>query len=135
MTSEPMWMTLTARQNLETELAQLERASRDDATSLARAREVRALLRRAQVDRKPDDGLVEPGMLVTVSFDHDDTVMTFLLGSRTLAELDPNVTIDVYSPTSPLGAAINGRHTGDVVEVDAPSGRQRVTIREAVPFR
>ena len=131
-TTEPVWMTEAARERLVDELARLEQAG-DDADA-ARIRELRETLRRAEVERKPDDGLVEPGMTVTVRFERDGEVATFLLGSRELARLDPEVELDVYSPTSPLGAAIAGRHVGDSVGYAAPSGEQRVTILTAVPF-
>lgn len=134
MASETIWMTLAARQRLETELADLEQAGRSDGASVSRAVELRTLLRNAVVDRKPDDGLVEPGMLVTVRFASDDSVATFLLGSRALSELDPTVDTEVYSPTSPLGAAINGHYVGDTVDFTAPSGVQRITIVAAAPF-
>lgn len=135
MASETIWMTLTARQKLEAELADLERAASADGRSVSRAREVRQLLRNAVVDRKPDDGLVEPGMVVTVQFDDDGSLSTFLLGSRALSGLEPTLDTDVYSPTSPLGSAINGRHVGDVVEFAAPSGKQRASIVAAEPFQ
>ena len=128
-------MTFAARQKLEAELADGERAARTDGSSVARVRELRQLLRNAVVDRKPDDGLVEPGMLVTVEFEVDRTTATFLLGSRALSGLDPTVETDVYSPTSPLGAAINGRHVGDLVHFAAPSGEQRISIIAAEPFQ
>ena len=50
----------------------------------------------------PDDGVVEPGMVVTVELFGDEE--TFLLGSREIA--DGSDSIDVYSEQSPLGAAI-----------------------------
>jgi len=135
MATESVWMTRTARQKLEAELAEFEHAtSTTDTTRLSRARELRALLRNAEIDRKPDDGLVEPGMRVTVRFEVDGSTTTFLLGRRELTGLDPNLDTDVYSPTSPLGVAISGRYVGEVVAFTAPSGKQRITILAAVPF-
>ena len=100
----------------------------------ARALQLRTLLRSAQVGRMPDDGLVEPGMVVTVRFAADGSETTFLLGSRDLAALDPDLEMDLYSPTSPLGGAITGRYVGDTVSYTAPSGAQEITIVSAVPF-
>lgn len=135
MATESVWMTLTTRQKLEAELADLERASSGtDAARVLRARELRELLRNAEIDRKPADGLVEPGMRVTVRLERDGSTATFLLGSRELSGLDPDLDADVYSPTSPLGAAISGRYVGDAVTFTAPSGEQQVTILAAVPF-
>ncbi|RZT62281.1 GreA/GreB family elongation factor [Microcella alkaliphila] len=134
MTSEKIWLTLAARQRLEAELVQLEAASQPSNAAVVRARELRELLRNAVVGQMPDDGLVEPGMIVTIRFDSDGSETTFLLGSRTLSELDSSLDIDVYSPTSPLGTAINGHYVGDAVTFVAPSGEQRISIVATKPF-
>lgn len=135
MGTESVWMTTATRESLQAELAGLEgtTGAKDDA-GLVRVQELRRLLRNAEIDRKPDDGLVEPGMLVTVRFERDGSTATFLLGRRELSALDPTVEADVYSSTSPLGAAISGRYVGDVVSFTAPSGEQKITIVQAAPF-
>ena len=72
-------------------------------------------------------------MKVTYKFvgDSDDEVETFLLGAR---EIEPEG-IRVYSPESPLGAAINGRSKGETVAYLAPNGKElKVVILDAVPF-
>ena len=100
----------------------------------ARVRQLEDMLRRAEVGETPaDDGVVEPGMVVTVDFgggDHEK----FLLGAReNLMEGDD---LDVYSPESAMGAAINGRTKGDEVTYTAPNGKQlSVTIVDAEPYR
>lgn len=127
----PVWMTPAAFAALEAELAELT-AKADDADQ-ARVLELRELIRNAEVGTKPDDGLVEAGMRITVKFHSDDSVETFLLGSRDLAQVDDD--IDVYSPTSPLGSAIDGHHVGDEVSFTAPNGATlTVTIVSATPF-
>jgi transcription elongation factor GreA len=124
-------MTPAAFAALEAELAELT-AKADDADQ-ARVLELRELIRNAEVGTKPDDGLVEAGMRITVKFHSDDSVETFLLGSRDLAQVDDD--IDVYSPTSPLGSAIDGHHVGDEVSFTAPNGATlTVTIVSATPF-
>jgi transcription elongation factor GreA len=102
----------------------------------ARIRQLQDLLRRAVVgERPPDDGLVEPGMVVTIRFAGDTDTERFLLGSRELAQLDESVDVEVYSTASPLGAAVNGTRVGDTVEYEAPNGRTfRVEIVAATPF-
>lgn len=102
----------------------------------ARIRQMQDLLRRARVgERPPDDGLVEPGMVVTIRFADADDTEQFLLGSRELAQLDESVDVEVYSTASPLGAAVNGTRVGDTVEYDAPNGRRfTVDIVAATPF-
>lgn len=130
----PIWMTAAALAALETELAELT-ARRGDEADQTRAVELRDLIRRAEVGTKPDDGLVEPGMIITVRFEGDDSTERFLLGTRELVGHDAHIDVDVYSAESPLGAAIAGRYVGDVVQYVAPSGAAlEVTILEAVPF-
>ena len=98
-----------------------------------RIRQLEDMLRRAEVGETPaDDGVVEPGMKVTTRFVGDDEEEVFLLGAR---EIETPADLAVYSPQSPLGAAINGRKVGDKVEFDAPNGKKlKVEIVDAVPY-
>lgn len=91
----------------------------------ARIRQLQGLLQRARVgETPPDDGVVEPGMIVEIRFDGDgaDETETFLLGSRELLALDDSVDIEVYSPQSPLGQAITGQRAGESVTYETPAG-------------
>ena len=100
----------------------------------ARIRQLEDMLRRAEVGEvPPNDGVVEPGMVVTVRFDGDDEDEKFLLGAReNLSEGDD---LTVYSPQSAMGAAINGRSKGEDVTYTAPNGRElEVKIIDAVPY-
>ena len=114
-------------------------AAREDQGKVeGRIRQLEDMLRRAEVgETPPNDGVVEPGMVVTYKFvgDDDDEVETFLLGSRELLALDSSVDIDVYSPQSPLGAAILGKKLGDSATYAAPNGKDvTVEIVDAKPF-
>jgi transcription elongation factor GreA len=102
----------------------------------ARIRQLEDILRRAKVgETPPDDGVVEPGMAVTVRFDGSDADESFLLGSRELLALDSSVDVDVYSPQSPLGAALLGKRPGERATYLAPNGREvSVEIIDAKPF-
>ena len=100
----------------------------------ARIRQLEDMLRRAEVgDTPPDDGVVEPGMVVTIAYDGDDDDReTFLLGSR---EEGVHGSLQVYSPQSPLGSAILGAKKGDTVTYTAPNGKKlEVEILDAVPY-
>jgi transcription elongation factor GreA len=91
------------------------------------------MLKNAQVGETPaDDGVVEPGMLVTIRFVGDTENETpFLLGAREMA----GEGTEVFSPQSPLGEAINGRSKGDQVSYPAPNGKMlEVEIIDAVPY-
>jgi transcription elongation factor GreA len=77
------------------------------------------------------DGVVGPGMTVTVRFTRDDEEVVFLLASRE----ESDIPIDVYSPRSPLGAAIMGKKVGETATFSLPNGKsQTVEILEAVPY-
>jgi transcription elongation factor GreA len=104
--------------------------------SEARIRQLEDMLRRAHVgETPPDDGVVEPGMKVTIRFVDNGDTETFLFGARELADFDPSVDLTVYSPKSPLGAAIHGSKKGDTVAYAAPNGNElQVEIVDAVPF-
>ncbi len=96
-----------------------------------RIRQLTQLLETAEVGATPppDDGVVEPGMVVTVELFGDEE--TFLLGSREIAD----GSMQVFSEASPLGAAINGLKVGDTTSYEAPNGKQiQVTIKHAVPY-
>ena len=98
----------------------------------ARIRQLKQILDTATVgEAPPDDGVVEPGMVVTVEMFGDEE--TFLLGSREIA--DGSDSIDVYSEQSPLGAGINGHKVGETVTYEAPNGKSiEVTIISAKPY-
>jgi len=110
-------------------------AARDEqAKQEARIRHLQEILRSAQVGVSPaDNGVVEPGMVVTIAYDGDDDDReTFLLGSR---EEGVHGSLQVYSPQSPLGQAILGASRGESREYILPNGRvQKVAVLEAKPF-
>ncbi len=98
----------------------------------ARIRHLQDLLRGAQVGDAPaDDGVVEVGKVISITYDDGDTEQ-FLLGSR---EIGATTDLTVYSPDSAMGTAIAGKKTGDKVTYSAPSGaRISVTVVAAEPF-
>lgn len=110
-------------------------AARDEqAKQEGRIRHLQEILRSAQVGVAPaDNGVVEPGMVVTIAYDGDDDDQeTFLLGSR---EEGVHGSMQVYSPQSPLGQAILGATRGESREYILPNGRvQKVAVLEAKPF-
>ncbi|MFC9703627.1 transcription elongation factor GreA [Streptomyces sp. NPDC056943] len=98
-----------------------------------RVRQLTQLLEHAKVGEAPaDDGIVEPGMVVTIAFDGDeDDTMTFLLASREYASDD----IETYSPQSPLGVGVNGKKAGDDAAYELPNGKKAmVKILSATPY-
>jgi transcription elongation factor GreA len=101
-----------------------------------RIRQLEEMMRKVQVGELPATAdVVRPGTTVTIRFVGDDDTETFLLGSRELLALDDSVDIEVYSPQSPLGAAINGKQAGEKATYAAPNGRDvSVEIVKVEPF-
>ena len=164
--TQTVWLTQEAYDKLQNELDQLSGPGRAEITAKiaaardegdlrenggyhaarelqgqqeARIRQLTDMLRRAEVGEPPaitDE--VAPGSRVTIAFDGDESDSdTFVLGSRELLGLNGGVeAANVYSPQSPLGAAILGRRPGDVVSYAAPNGRSiNVTVVKVEPFR
>jgi transcription elongation factor GreA len=97
----------------------------------ARIRQLTQMLESATVGEAPKDtGVVEPGMVVKIELAGDE--MAFLLGSRD-ATVDDD--LEVYSATSPLGAAIIGKKAGDTASYTTPAGRSfDVKVLAATPY-
>lgn len=150
--SEIVWLTQEAYDKLEAELTHLKTVGRPDVSArIAAAREegdlsenggyhaareeqgqmegriaqLEQLLRNAKVgEAVGDKNEAAPGKLITIAFDgNEDDTDTFLLGSREVLGVDDSVEYSVYSPQSPLGAAVTGTKVGDEVSYEAPNGR------------
>ncbi len=135
MSTDMTWIPPAVLAALTEEFANLTSIPSPTPAEADRTREVRQLLRSADATIKPDDGLVEPGMRITALFAGETRATVFLLGDRNLATLDPNVNVDVYSPSSPLGSAILGSYVGDTISYTAPNGNTlSVEILAAAPY-
>ncbi|TAM72245.1 GreA/GreB family elongation factor [Mycobacterium sp.] len=147
MTStQPAWISSQAYERLQRELATLrelcdtnavDSSTDDNSVAVQRAWQVRIrriheLLVDAVVgEDPPDDGIAEPGMVLTIRYDDTGEVETFLFGVRG-AEY---VGMEVYSIRSPLGAAIAGARPGEQRTYTLPSGvTLTVTLLTAVPY-
>lgn len=121
-------MTTSALRELEAERDELEAPGRE-LTQIEQARliELRELIAGADTSPKPDDGLVEPGMRVTVRFG-DGSTEDFLLTNRSVES------VQTVSLDSPIGSAINGHYVGDEVAFATPTGaEQKISITAATP--
>lgn len=138
-----VWLTPHAYDRLQTELSTLrgaaapaEEAGAPKAVAQgereARIREIQDLLNTAVVGQAPpDDGVAEPGMVLTIRYEDTDETETFLLGARGIEDGD----LEVYSPESPLGRALTGARPGEQRSYPVPSGAELpVTLLEAVPY-
>ena len=97
-----------------------------------RIRQLTQLLENAEVGASIQTGVAVPGAVVTIAFDGDeDDTLTFLLGSRE----DAADGMEVYSPQSPLGTAINGKAVGEQASYELPNGRAMlVKVLDAKPY-
>lgn len=144
-TSDHIWMTPHARAELEHELAALMRVPTPDDEAdrtdqvvdawlarKARIRQIHELLSKAdQMTDPADDGVAEPGMVLTVRFDDTGDTETFLLGTRGTADSG----LDVYTVNSPLGSALLGATPGRRCSYRLPDGSaQQVTLLAATPY-
>lgn len=128
--AEHVWMTRQAYIRLQMERAQLR--ARPGIARGNRIRRIEELLARAVVGAAPpDDGIAEPGMAVTVRHDDTGRVDTVLLGVRGIEAPE----IDVCSPESPLGRALDGARSGERRTYATPDGNTvTVTVLDAVPY-
>jgi len=140
--TEQVWLTQDAHDRLTRELtallAQRENgdAGETDVTTQEqreiRIRQLQEVIRNAVVHEPPDDGVVEPGMVLTVRYEGEDDTETFLMADRAGVILDTN--LEVCSPQSPLGRALIGAVPSEQREYRTPNGiRMRVSVLKAVP--
>lgn len=138
LTPSPHWLTSEAHARLVAELADLHRERTPDGEPeqlvhdrhrQGRIRELEGPLQHAVVGQDPpDDGIAEPGMVLTLGYD-DGATEVVLLGARTVDDLE------VCSPDSPLGRALHGAKPGEQREYPVPSGAVvRVTLVDACPY-
>lgn len=84
----------------------------------SRINRIEEILATAQVGEAPKaHGVVEQGLVITVELNGDKK--RFLLGSAEISE----ESVEVYSPSSPIGSAILGRKIGEDLEVSLPNGK------------
>jgi len=88
----------------------------------ARVRQLRQLLENSQIGvPEAAEGEVSHGKVITVRLIGFDDAARFLLGSR---EEAAHASIDVYSPTSPLGAAVLGKRVGEKTSYQMVNGKE-----------
>ena len=102
----------------------------------ARIRQLQELLNNAKVGEAPtQSGVALPGSVVTVYYDGDESdTETFLIATREEGGADGG-TLETYSPSSPLGAALIDAKIGETREYGVPSGATvKVTLVKAEPY-
>ena len=107
-------------------------AARDDQSmNETRILQLQETLKNAEVgETPPDDGIVEPGMVVTAKIAGQE--QKFLLGAR---DAGGDLGIQVFSADAPMGKALIGAKKGDTVTYPAPNGKEiKVKVLDAVPY-
>jgi transcription elongation factor GreA len=99
-------------------------AKNEQGLNEARVRQLENMLKHAIVVESTTADRVEAGTVVEVLMEGDDEPSTYLVGSIE----ERGTGYDVISPVSPLGKALLGHATGDVVTFDAPAGQFDVEI-------
>ena len=112
-------------------------AAKDEQGKLeARIRQLTQLLRDVRVAVRPSGDVVEEGCLVSVNYGtaEDPDIETFLFANRENATEDGGKigTLDVFSPESPIGQALNGLRKGDSVTFGPKS--ITVTVTDIRPY-
>ena len=123
----PLRLEITTRISLARDEGDLKEnggyhaAREEQGKNEARIRVLKHLLENSKVG-VPDaaDDEVAQGKVVTVRIVALDEEMTFLLASR--EEAAP-ASIDVYSPTSPLGQAVLGKRVGESSSYELANGK------------
>jgi transcription elongation factor GreA len=144
--TQPVWISPQAYKRLQRELASLcelctaaaaggDTDENSDALQRwrqARIQQIHDLLLDAAVgEDPPDDGIAEPGMVLTIRYNDTGDTETFLMSVRGAEYGDS----EVYSTQSLLGAAIAGARPGERRSYTLPSGAAvTVTLLDAVPY-
>lgn len=108
-------------------------AKEEQGKNEARIRVLKHLLENAQIGApEAEHDEVAHGKVVTIRFTAFDEEETFLLGSR---EEAAHASIEVYSPTSPLGAAVLGKRVGDSASYTLANGKEMaVEVVKVEPY-
>ncbi|MFM8015137.1 MAG: GreA/GreB family elongation factor [Actinomycetota bacterium] len=94
----------------------------------ARIRQIEAILENHEIVESSNDGTVAIGCIVTILYEGDspNQAERYLIGHMEEQPADPSV--QVMSPTSPLGSALLGAAAGDKVKYKAPNGMLAVNV-------
>jgi transcription elongation factor GreA len=77
-----------------------------------RVRQIRSMLENAEIIHAQDDGVVNPGMIVTIQHEGEEPE-TYLLGLREEKGGDH----EILTPESPIGSRLIGHREGETVSV------------------
>lgn len=108
------------------ENAEYHSAKEQQGLQESRVRQLKSMLENAEVIEATDDGVVKPGMVVTIRHEGDDEPETYLLGLREQKGGD----YDILTPESPIGKALIGHSAGETITASLPAGERKIEIVE-----
>ncbi|MDQ3646059.1 MAG: transcription elongation factor GreA [Actinomycetota bacterium] len=112
------------------ENAEYHAAREEQGKNEGEIRRLRAKLENAEIIESADDGVVQPGKLVTLRYEGDDDPETYLLGEREERDGDHQV----LTPDSPIGQALMGLTAGETAVAKTPGGEIKIEILEVTPL-
>jgi transcription elongation factor GreA len=105
------------------ENAEYHAAREEQGQNEAKIRQLRFKVEHAEIIEATEDGVVRPGMVVTIRHEGDDESETYLIGQRGETE-----EYDVLTPESPIGRALMGRSEGETAVAEVPAGELKIEI-------
>ena len=85
---------------------------------------LKSILENCEIVADADHSVVAPGLVVSIRFEGDDEVEQFLFGSIEERRTD----IEVVSPGSPMGRALEGARAGQTVSYEANGNQLSIEI-------
>ena len=85
---------------------------------------LKSILENCEIVEVFDDGVVAPGLVVSIRFEGDDQVEQYLFGSIE----ERRSGIEVVSPGSPMGQALEGARTGETVTYEANGNQLSIEV-------
>jgi transcription elongation factor GreA len=125
-----LWIERAREHGDLSENADYDEAKREQGMNEARIRQIEGILKKAVVVEGATGDVVEPGVLVDLLYDGDDTPVTYLVGSIE----ERHEKYDVLSLDSPLGMAIRGKASGANVTYQGPRRELKVSVVEVRPL-
>jgi transcription elongation factor GreA len=111
------------------ENADYDAAKNEQGHNEARIRQLEEMLRTAVVVEGPAGDVVEAGTIVEIRMEGDDEAIRYLVGSIE----ERHDELDVLSTSSPLGQALLGHASGDVVSYEGPRRTMTVAVVSVRP--
>ena len=106
------------------ENADYDAARNEQATLEARIADIEYMLENARIIEKSTSNTIEVGSTVTIAYEDDEDEEEYqIVGSM---EADPFV--NKISNESPIGKALMGKKTGDIISVESPTGNYNIKI-------